>query len=41
MDRWYSPVDEDEGSLPRGRVNRQRAGKIEGSADALQVIKLA
>jgi hypothetical protein len=29
-------VDEDEGSLPLGKVNRQ-PGKIERSADALQV----
>jgi hypothetical protein len=31
-------VDEDEGSLPRDRVNRQHAGKIERSADALQMM---
>jgi len=28
-------IDEDEGSLPQGRVNRLNAGKIERSAEAL------
>jgi hypothetical protein len=36
MDRQQCTVDEDEGSLPQGKVNRQ-TGKIERSADALQV----
>jgi len=31
----FRSVDEDEGSLPRGRANRQNAGKIERSAEAL------
>ena len=42
---YHIPVDEDEGSCPRGRVNRldarskhmRRVGKIERSAEAFQV----